>query len=107
MFLNIFNYKRTVFCFLFLLIFLNNKAQDKEEITISGTYQNVSVISFLNELEKKYSLTFYYNPEWFQHDTVNLFFNNTPLSEALQRAIKGKSVVQLRNSFAKWPGLFR
>jgi hypothetical protein len=92
-----FNYKLLAFCFLFLFIFNNNKAQENKEIAISGNYQNVSVVSFLDELEKKYSITFYYNPEWFIHDSVNLFFNNTPLSQALQRAIKGKSVVHLQD----------
>jgi len=88
----------TILCFLFFFLQINTGAQNKEEIIISGTYHNVSLITFLNELEKKYSIVFYYEPEWFIKDTVNLFFNNTPLIEALQRAIKSKSAVRLQDS---------
>ncbi len=56
------------------------------------------LIPFLNDIEKKNSIVFYYNPEWFQHDSIDLFFNNTPLLEALERAIKGRSVIQLQDT---------
>ena len=82
----------------FLFLHFKSEAQKTEEIKISGTYHNIGLITFLNELEKKYSIVFYYEPSWFIHDSVNLFFNNTPLTEALQRAIKTKSFFQLQDS---------
>ncbi len=91
--------KNLIVFFLTLFLQFTAIAQKKEEIKISGTYRNIGLITFLNEIEKKYSIVFYYDPSWFQNDTINLFFNNTPLTEALQRAIKSKSVVQVQDSY--------
>jgi hypothetical protein len=97
MFFKLTNFKQKVLCILLLLIHINLYAQNLQEIKISGTYIKTTVISFLNEIEKKYSITFYYKPEWFHNDTINLSFNDTPLNEALQKAVKSKSAVQLLN----------
>jgi hypothetical protein len=87
-------------CILILLIFceIGVKGQKRDEIKVSGIYHNIGLITFLNDVEKKNSIVFFYDPEWFEHDSIDLFFNNTPLIEALDRAIKGRSVVQFQDT---------
>lgn len=62
MFQNTKKIKWTLFCLLFLFLQTYISAQNQEEIRISGTYRNISLISVLNELEKKHSIIFYYDP---------------------------------------------
>jgi hypothetical protein len=74
-------------------------AQGGNDIRISGTYTNTALIDFLKDIEKNHLIVFNYNPDWFKNDSISLFFNNTPLIDALRRAIPNKSVLLFQDSY--------
>jgi hypothetical protein len=71
-----------------LFLQIRTFAQSPDEIKITNNYKNVGIINFFNDLERQYPVKFYYKPEWFQNDTINLTLDNTSLHDAVDLAIK-------------------
>jgi hypothetical protein len=76
--------------FLFIFFFIKRSdCQTAESVLITGNFQNVSLISFLNDIENNHSVKFYYEPEWFQDITINQNFTKMPLAKTVDRVIFG------------------
>jgi hypothetical protein len=74
--------------FLFSLVLVSSlQAQEKEQLRLSGEYNDVSLISFLTEIESKYPVSFYFKEEWLSGYTISLSLNDIPVQEALQLAL--------------------
>ncbi|MCG6186051.1 carboxypeptidase-like regulatory domain-containing protein [Maribellus maritimus] len=65
------------------LISREGYAQSIDEIQISGNFQDVPLSSFFDALEEQYGVQVYYKRAWVDKYSVNISFNNNPLSRAL------------------------
>ena len=79
--------------FIIILIFVyfskSTYGQIPEPVLINGNFQNVPLVSFLNEIEIKHSVKLYYDPEWFKDISINQHFTNTPVAKAFERVFAG------------------
>lgn len=79
-------FKKPALLVSFLFVFgIFSFAQNIDSIKITGVFNKISLIDLLSRFEKQYSVHFYYKNEWFTGDSVNLSFDNTSLSEALNK----------------------
>ena len=68
---------------LILLFSIPAKAQNLDEIKISGSFRNVPLLSFLQTLENDYGVEIYYKESWVAPYTINTTFDDNPLLRAL------------------------
>jgi hypothetical protein len=68
-------------------------SQLPNEIKISGNYRNVAISSFLDELENKYGVKIFYNPDLLKDKVLNQIFENTLLTTALEKALNETSLL--------------
>ncbi len=59
------------------------KAQEQGEIDIDGIFREQPLQAFIDSLEKKYNLRFFYKKEWIAAHTISKTFRSTPLIQAL------------------------
>jgi hypothetical protein len=77
---------------LFVLHFsLESIAQKFEETSISGSFNHIPVQEFLNTIEKKFPVKFYFQPEWFNHLYVDLSVDKIPIRTALDKIFNNTS----------------
>lgn len=71
----------------FLILFFGTghltTAQSVGEIRIDGNFRNQPLQNFIDSLETKYNVRFFYRQEWISPYTINKEFQNTPLIQAL------------------------
>lgn len=72
---------------LFLLIQFTF-AQNIDNTLITGTYNNIPLTTFLDDLTNRYTINFFYDETEFQKTTVNQNFTNAPLREVLDKVLK-------------------
>jgi hypothetical protein len=75
---------------LIMLFTCNAYSQDRSAILLSGKFNKVPFISFLNRIEAGYPVKFYYKPAWFENDSVTVNLVNKPLAEAMNLILYGK-----------------
>ncbi|MBN2520669.1 MAG: carboxypeptidase-like regulatory domain-containing protein, partial [Bacteroidales bacterium] len=80
-----------IFLFSFLYFFIY--PQNIDTLRISGSYSNITLTSFLNELEKELPVYFYFKEEWFTNEIISLNYSNLPLNVVLSKAIEGKAYI--------------
>ena len=81
--------------FLFITILLSiqsGRAQQIQEMKISGSFTNTPLNEVLVSLEKNYGIRFFYQEEWLKSVEVTATFNNIPLVQVLNQALKGKEL---------------
>lgn len=79
------------FGFLFLLPF-NVKAQVDLDVRISGSFQDISVIEFLQVMENRHGATFYYHPSRIPYYKQSFEFDQTPLWQAIGSFLEGSNL---------------
>ncbi len=86
--------KLAYFAFLlaFFVLSLKTVGQDVEEIKLQGQYKNASLVSFLQSLEGKYPIRFFYKKTWIDTITINQYFNQVPLNTALERIFQNQKI---------------
>lgn len=76
-----------VYLLFFVVLFLGTGrltiAQNQGEIRINGTFRNQPLQNFIDSLETKYNVRFFYRKEWISSYSLNKEFQNTPLIQAL------------------------
>lgn len=70
-------------------IYLN--AQNPQ-VLITGTYQQTSLKSFINEIEQKYPVKFYFEEKSIENISVTAVFQNTPLIDCMDIICKKQSL---------------
>ncbi len=75
--------------FLFLTTLSSLQAQQTQQLSISGQYQNTTLTTFIQEMERRYPLRFFFREEWVQAFQVNAQFDNLPLPQALAQIFQG------------------
>lgn len=83
--------KRINLIIIILLSIFHSNAQNRP-ILITGTYQQVSLKSFISEIEQKYGIRFFYDEKTIEQIAVTAGFHETPLDQCLQIIFKGKAV---------------
>ncbi|MDD4109183.1 MAG: TonB-dependent receptor, partial [Prolixibacteraceae bacterium] len=68
---------------LICLVTVNVKSQPLDEIRITGNFQNVPLISFLETLKEEYGINIFYREAWVESYSLNTSFTNNPLLRAL------------------------
>ncbi len=79
-------------CFLWLLLIQHLYAQNPEEVSISGQYQNTPFITFIEQVETRHAVRFFFVTEWVQPIKVNGTFNQTPLTQVLTNTLQGTDI---------------
>ncbi len=77
---------------LILLISLYCLNAQNLPVLISGNYNQTPLISFINEIEQKAKVKFFFDPKDIDQITVTATFNNTPLAKCLETILDNKSV---------------
>jgi hypothetical protein len=62
--------------------------QSAEDVIISGSYTNAAFADFVEEIESKYPLRFFYQPAWVEGIRFTATFQQTALTEALAEVLK-------------------
>ncbi len=63
--------------------------QTSEVVLINGNFHNIPLLTFLSEVESRYPVKVFYNPEWFKDIIVDQDFTNTPPSKVFERVLTG------------------
>ena len=84
--------KALLISLLALLFSLHTMAQSIQEKKISGTYNNLTLKSFLDQMGKESGIRFYFKEEWVQPYMVNQTFDNQPLIHVLNSLFKEQSL---------------
>ena len=84
--------KALLISLLALLFSLHTMAQSIQEKKISGTYNNLTLKSFLDQMGKENGIRFYFKEEWVQPYMVNQTFDNQPLIHVLNSLFKEQSL---------------
>ncbi len=84
---------KLIIIFLFSFLYFFVYPQNIDTLRITGSYTNISIKNFLNELEKELSVNFYFKDEWFEDEIISLSYSNTLLSNILSKAIEGKPYI--------------
>jgi hypothetical protein len=74
---------------LFWAFYLN--AQDTG-VLVSGNYQHTPLKSFINEIEQKYPVRFYFDEKTIDNINVTAVFQDTPLKQCLEIILKTEPV---------------
>lgn len=69
----------------FILLNLQARTQNIQEILITGKFQKTKVDDFCKIIEKEYHIKFYYKQDWVKSYIINQDFNKTPLIQALNQ----------------------
>ncbi len=72
-------------CLFFSLLHYPLQAQDAGDIRISGTYQHTPLAGFIQQVEARYPVRFFFREEWMQPVRVSGKFDSRPLREVLQK----------------------
>jgi hypothetical protein len=84
--------KKGIFFILIILIAVSSlKAQDRP-ILVTGNYQQSSLKSFINDIEKKYPVRFFFDEKIIENITVTENFQDTPLNQCLEIIFKKEPV---------------
>lgn len=76
---------RLIICL--LLISVASFSQSSPELKISGNYQGLSFIQFVDEVEQAFPIKFYFNKAWIESIQVNLNSDSIPLNKALDKIL--------------------
>jgi outer membrane cobalamin receptor len=74
---------------IFFIVHISLHAQQNSGVTISGKYENTSLIGFITSVESQAGFHFYYNPDEFRDVTINLVADGMPLIEVLDLLFNG------------------
>lgn len=80
---------------LFLLVLVPGSlwCQLPEPLRISEKFDQIPMISGLNQIEAKYQVKFYYKEEWFKNDTLNCELTNSTIDESVRIILNGKPYI--------------
>jgi len=73
----------------FILSLLWTNAWSQSEKLFNGSFQNISFIQFIEELEKRTDYRFFLDPRWVDSVMVNINLTDNTLEEALNEVLKG------------------
>ena len=81
---------KAIFLFIIILLSIQNvRSQEIQEIKITESFTNTPLEQFLNSLEKKYGIRFFYKAEWIKTVEVTGSFKTVPLVQVLNQTLKG------------------
>jgi hypothetical protein len=67
-------------------------AQQNLTILVSGTYQQTALKAFINEIEQKYPVKFFFEDKTIENVTVSAVFHETPLNQCLETIFKDQQI---------------
>ncbi len=79
----LFSNTKTVFLLLFTFAMHINICAQTDSVIITSTPVNVEMIEYLNKVESKYPISFYFNESWFRDRRITATFNQASLPEFL------------------------
>ena len=82
--------------FLIVIILLlpqSGRAQDIQEIKITGSFNKVPLQTFFKTLEISYGIRFFYKEEWILLTEINMTFKDIPLIQVLNQVFKDRKLV--------------
>ncbi len=65
-------------------------AQNKQEIRISASFKDRSFTEFVEQLEKEYSVQFYFKDQWVEGLLVNLEIREVSIPEMMDKLLQGR-----------------
>lgn len=80
--------KQLTISFFLILVLINLQAQVNQEEYILGSYNNISLQEFIEEMENKYNTRIFFKKEWIDSIYVNISIDSTPISEAFKEILK-------------------
>ena len=81
------------FYFFILLTTGNSNAQDKSNILVSGTFDNLLFVEFFQKIEVQTPCFFYYNVAQLDSIRVNVTVQHEPLQTVLEKAFRNTSLL--------------
>lgn len=81
------NWHKLFFSIVAILLFQIAQAQNRENIYLTGTYQEASLSQFFEDVTRDYGIRFYYATEWINDVKFSATFNSTPFDVALSKVL--------------------
>lgn len=78
---------------LFLLLPITARAQKVFDLNIYGDYRGTTLLEMLLDLEKRYPVKFYYDPDVLPYYTINYRFEGETLFDILQNILRSNGLV--------------
>lgn len=74
-------------CFLFFALSASLFGQTKNEVKISGRFEDTSFIQFSKEVERNYNVRFYFKDDWIKSLTINVIADSIPVSKLMDKIL--------------------
>ena len=84
--------RRLTFSFTLLIFWSTVSGQINLDTEVTGVYQDMSVVEFLQVMENKLGITFYYHPARIPYYKQSFTFTRTPLWKALGSFLEGSGL---------------
>lgn len=77
-----------------IFLFIVNKtfSQSIEDLRISGTYKNVPLKQFFDQIESENNISVFYKKDWVDSLQINQTFTNHPVTRVLNQVLKGSDL---------------
>ena len=99
---------KSVFLIITIIFFnLPGRAQEIQEMKITGSFDKTPLPQFFNTLKQTYGIRFFYKSEWLKSGEVTGTFKDVPLIQALNQVFRGKDLnfkIFQGNSVVIYPG---
>jgi hypothetical protein len=84
--------KKSIALLFFIFVFTHMLEAQVSTVTVSGTYDHTPLKEFINELEQKFPVHFYFEEKVVDPVTVTATFGNIPLNQCLEKIFEGLQI---------------